>query len=88
MFAQIIAGETMPLSLPPTTPHPNPTDKTRLDLCISTLHLSAPYMTTTPEHANLHKGLLNFTENLCNFPPGSTAAEQFKLLYPLRRWLF
>jgi hypothetical protein len=43
MFAQIIAGETMPLSLPSTTPHPNPTDKTHLDLCISTLYLSAPH---------------------------------------------
>jgi hypothetical protein len=88
MFAHIIAGETMPLSLPPSTPLPNPTDRSRLDLCISTLHLSAPYMSTTPEHANLHKGLLTFTENLRNFPPGPTAAEQFKLLYPLRGWLF
>jgi hypothetical protein len=88
MFAQIIAGETMPLPLPPTTPHPNPTDRSRLYLCISTLHLSAPYMITTPEHGNLHKGLSNFTENLRSFPPGPTAAEQFKLLYPLRGWLF
>jgi hypothetical protein len=78
----------MPLSLPPSTPHPNPTDRSRLDLCISTLHLSAPYMITTREYANLHKGLSNFTENLRSFPPGPTAAEQFKLLYPLRGWLF
>jgi hypothetical protein len=88
MFAKIIAGETMPLSLPPTTLHTNPTERSRLDLCISTLHLSTPYMITTPEHANLHKGLSNFTENLRSFPPGPIAAKQFKLLYPLRGWLF
>lgn len=60
----------------------------RLKLCIDSLHRAENFMTTTEEHSQFHKGLLDFTRNLQNFPPGPSASEQFKLVYPLRGWLF
>src|SRR6187402_2662086 len=67
---------------------PTPADQARLKLCITSLLAAEPLMTLTSEQANFHKGLLNFTQNLRSFPPGPTAPEQFKVLYPLRGWLF
>ena len=45
-------------------------------------------MSTTEEHSRLNKALLDFTRNLQNFPPGPSPHEQFRLVYPLRGWLF
>ena len=76
---------------PPVLPmpfRPQPGEAKRLQLCIDALHRAENFMTTTEEHSQLHRGLLDFTRNLQNFPPGPSPSEQFKLVYPLRGWLF
>lgn len=67
---------------------PLPGESKRLKLCIDSLHRAESFMSTTEEHLHLHKGLLDFTRNLQNFPPGPSPSEQFKIIYPLRGWLF
>lgn len=67
---------------------PLPEESKRLKLCIASLYRAESFMSTTEEHSQLHKGLLDFTRNLQNFPPGPSPSEQFKIIYPLRGWLF
>lgn len=67
---------------------PLPGEARRLKLCIDSLIRAETFMSTKQEHSQLHKGLLDFTRNLQSFPPGPTASEQFRLVYPLRGWLF
>lgn len=67
---------------------PRPGEAKRLQLCVDSLRLVESFMSTTEEHLQLHKGLLDFTRNLQHFPPGPSPSEQFRLVYPLRGWLF
>ncbi|CZR58513.1 uncharacterized protein PAC_08405 [Phialocephala subalpina] len=67
---------------------PNKVDYTRSNFCIESLKKAEDFMTQTEELANLHKGLLSFTENLRNFPPGPKASQQYRTVYPKRVWLF
>ncbi|KAF8859731.1 hypothetical protein BDZ45DRAFT_349964 [Acephala macrosclerotiorum] len=67
---------------------PTPDDHARLNFCIVSLKKAEDFMTQTEELAALHKGLLSFTENLRNFPPGPKASQQYRIIYPLRGWLF
>jgi hypothetical protein len=67
---------------------PLPGEAKRLKLCIDSLYRAEKFMSTTEEHSQLHKGLLDFTRNLRAFPPGPSLSEQFRIVYPLRGWLF
>ena len=90
MFAATIAGHIKAvdqMSIRKAT-SPDESDTARLKFCIDSLEEAQTCMTKSKEHANLHKGLLDFTQNLRNFPPRPSAAEQFKILSPLRGWLF
>jgi hypothetical protein len=71
-----------------TSYRPLSSEVKRLQFCVQSLVSAETFMFTTAEHSKLHKGLLDFTSNLQNFPPGPTAFEQFRLVYPLRGWLF
>ncbi|KAE8444346.1 hypothetical protein EG329_000656 [Mollisiaceae sp. DMI_Dod_QoI] len=72
----------------PNPPGPNDDDQARLDFCIRSLKEAEDFMTQATEHAAMHKCLLSFTENLRTLPPGPKMSEQYRILYPLRGWLF
>ena len=59
---------------------PLPVESERLKLCINSLRRVEAFMSTTEENSQLHKGLLDFTCNLQNFPPGPSQSEQFRIV--------